>query len=180
MKTAANLVLVGPMGAGKTVLGRHLAVRLGLPFIDLDREIAKAADATIDAIFQREGEAAFREREHAALALALSGDHQVIAAGGGVVLDSRNRGLLRDRACVAWLSADVGTQLQRLEGCTDRPLLQVDGREARLHELHAQRQDLYQLVADLRVVTDGLSLDNVREILESKVRQSWPPAGAVA
>src|SRR5690606_12833535 len=91
-----------------------------------------------------------------------------------------NRGLLRDRACVAWLSADVGTQLQRLEGCTDRPLLQVNGRKARLQELHARRQDLYQIVADLRVVTDGLSLDDVQEILESKIRQSGPPGGAMA
>lgn len=180
MKSAANLVLVGPMGAGKSVVGRRLAARLGLPFIDLDEEIGKAARATIGDIFQREGEAAFRDRERAALAQALSGEHQVIATGGGVVLDFHNREMLHGRAWVAWLSADVGTQLQRLEGCTDRPLLQVAGREARLRELKARRDDKYALVADLRVVTDGLALDRVTDVLEEKVRQSWPSAGATA
>lgn len=180
MKTAANLALVGPMGAGKSVVGRALAGRLGLAFVDLDVAIEQAAGASVAAIFERDGEATFREREHAVLEEVLARDGQVVATGGGAVLDSRNRELLHGRAYVAWLAAGVDIQLQRLEGCTDRPLMRVPDPRDRLEALKAERDGKYALVADLRLDTDGLSIEAVADALEDMLRKSWARAGAAA
>ena len=180
MKTAANLALVGPMGAGKSVVGRELAGRLGLAFVDLDVAIEQAAGTSVAGIFEREGEAAFREQEHAVLEKVLARDGQVVATGGGAVLDFHSRELLHGRAFVAWLGASVDTQLRRLEGCTDRPLLHGADPRDRLRELKAERDGKYALVADLRLDTDGLSIEAVVEALEDMLRKSWACAGATA
>lgn len=178
MEGASNIVLVGPMGAGKSVAGALLARRLGLPFVDLDAAVETEAGTRIAELFRREGEAAFRERESALLDRALAADGQVVATGGGAVLAPGNRQRLRERGLVAWLQADPQTQLQRLEGCRDRPLLEGADRLARLQALAAERDLLYREVADIAVDTRGLDADAVAEALAARAAGRWRRAPA--
>lgn len=173
MKRAPNLILVGPMGAGKSCIGRHLASSAGLRLIDLDREIERRAGANINAIFEQEGEAGFRRRECLALAELLAIDGVLVATGGGVVLDADNRRLLCERGFVVHLHAEPATQLARLAGDTTRPLLQRDDPGAVLRELAMQRAPLYAQVADLRFATDGLDATEVAAQLAGQLRLHW-------
>ena len=178
MEGASNIVLVGPMGAGKSAVGALLARRLGLPFADLDALIEAEAGARIAELFRDAGEAAFRARESALLARSLAADGQVLATGGGAVLGEANRRRLRERGFVAWLQADPAAQLQRLEGCRDRPLLEGTDRRARLDALAAERDPLYREVADLVIDTRGLDPDAVAEALVARAAGRWQvPAG---
>jgi shikimate kinase len=177
MKLAPNLILVGPMGAGKSCIGRHLATRTGLHLVDLDDEIERRAGTSIGAIFEHEGEAGFRRREHQALADLLAVDRPadglLLATGGGVVLDVGNRRLLRERGFVVHLHAEPATQLARLAGDTTRPLLQRDDPGAVLRELAGQRAPLYAEVADLRFATDGLDAADAAALLAAQLRLHW-------
>lgn len=181
MHGAPNIVLVGPMGAGKSVVGALLARRLGLPFVDVDAAVEAEAGARIAELFRREGEAAFRERESALLARMLAGDGGVVATGGGAVLAPDNRLRMRERGLVAWLQADPDTQLQRLEGCRDRPLLEGGDRLARLRALAAERDPLYREVADIVLDTRGLDAAEAADALAARVAGQWrvPAAEAV-
>src|SRR5690606_17609278 len=114
MNPAPNLVLVGPMGAGKTSIGRRLAERFGLAFVDADHYVEERTGATIAAIFEHVGEAGFRERERAALAELLAGEGRLVATGGGAVLDADNRRLMRERGFVVYLQVGLEAQLRRL------------------------------------------------------------------
>jgi shikimate kinase len=181
MEGASNIVLVGPMGAGKSVAGALLARRLGLRFVDLDAAVEAEAGARIAELFRREGEAAFRTRETALLDRVLASDGGVVATGGGAVLEPANRQRLRDRGLVAWLQADPDTQLARLQGCTDRPLLEGAERLARLRALAAERDPLYREVADIAVETRGLDAVAVADALATRVAGRWrAPATKVA
>lgn len=142
-----HVVLVGPMGSGKSTVGHALAQRLGLPFVDLDARIADAAGCDIPAIFASEGEAGFRRREADALAAALATNTAVIATGGGAVLAEANRQAMRDAGDVIYLQVDPAVQLQRLAGDTGRPLLQGEDRAGRLARLQAEREPLYRAAA---------------------------------
>lgn len=173
MKTAANLVLVGPMGAGKTVVGSRLAGRLGLAFIDLDAAIRDAEGKSIPELFATQGEAAFRELERSALAATLANRNQVVATGGGAVLDAGNRDLMRCRGFVAWLQVDVDQQLRRLADVDDRPLLQVADRRERMRGLAIRRDRLYAEVADLALRTDDDTPDQVAATLERLLPLHW-------
>lgn len=144
-----QLALIGPMGAGKSSIGRALAGLLARPFIDLDRVIEAAAGAEIPLIFELEGEAGFRRREREVLAAHLAGTGAVIACGGGVILDPDNRKLLRERAFVVHLVASVEEQLERLARDRSRPLLQAGDRRQRLQDLAREREPLYAGCADL-------------------------------
>ncbi|MGV8940346.1 MAG: shikimate kinase [Lysobacter sp.] len=180
MKLAPNLILVGPMGAGKSCIGRQLAARAGLRLVDLDLEVERSANTSISAIFEREGEAGFRQRERLALAELLAGDGPrfdglLVATGGGVVLDADNRRLLRERGFVVHLHAEPSTQLARLAGNTTRPLLQCDDPAAVLRELAEQRTPLYTQVADLRFATDGLNAADAATQLAAQLRRHWQP-----
>ena len=177
MDTAPNLVLVGPMGAGKSSVGRRLAARLGFPFCDLDDDIEGAAGRSIAELFAEQGEPAFRALESERLRERLAGSGRVLATGGGVVLDPGNRDLLAERACVIWLGAQVDTQLDRVGGSQTRPLLLDGDPESVLRTLAANRTPLYRKVADLRLETDELSEDQVVEILVEMVRYRWKEAG---
>lgn len=176
MQQAPNLVLVGPMGSGKSSIGRRLATRLGLAFVDADREIEAEAGASIATIFECAGEAAFRAREHAVLARLLAGEGQVIASGGGAVLDARTRALLRGRGFVVHLHADVAQQLARLARDRSRPLLAGDDREQVLRRLAEARGPLYAEVADLRFDTAGLDPAAATARLGHLLEARWPPA----
>ena len=156
MDCAPNLVLVGPMGAGKTSIGKRLAERLDLAFADSDREVEAHTGVRVATIFDCEGEAGFRARERASLATLLGGDGQLVATGGGAVLDPGTRALIRARGFVVHLHVGVEEQLHRLARDRARPLIARDDREDVLHRLAAERGPLYAEVADLRFDTDGL------------------------
>ena len=180
MEDAANLVLVGPMGAGKSVAGARLATRLGRRVVDLDAVIQAEAGCSVAALFAAEGEAGFRSRESALLARCLSGEPCVIATGGGAVLSAENRRRMAEQAFVVWLGAEPATQLERVAGSEERPLLHAADPAAVLHRLAAERTPLYEALADLRLHTDGLSTDQVVDALEALIRDRWPRAGVAA
>jgi len=157
MNPAPNLVLVGPMGSGKSSIGKRLAERFRLAFLDADREIEARAGASIGTIFECVGEAGFRSREHAVLAELLAAEGAIIATGGGSVLDPRTRLLLRERGFVVHLHVSIAQQLARLARDRSRPLLAGEDREDVLRGLADIREPLYAEVADLRFDTDTLT-----------------------
>ncbi len=156
MNPSNNLFLIGPMGAGKTILGKHLACRYGLKFIDLDACIRTTAGISISDIFTQQGEPGFRQLESAALERNSQNSGLVMATGGGTVLAEANRRLLSGRGFVLYLEIDINTQLQRLVGDTQRPLLHGVDLRVQLQMLSQQRQPIYQQLADctLRVGAD--------------------------
>lgn len=154
--SSSSIFLVGPMGAGKTTVGRRLAETRGLEFIDSDQEIEARTGVDIPYIFEKEGEPGFRRREKAAIA-DLAQHHQIVlATGGGAILDADNRQLLSARGIVVYLHASVEQQVARTARADNRPLLQnaPDRREV-LERLFAIRDPLYREIADLVLLTDG-------------------------
>jgi shikimate kinase len=150
-----TVVLVGLMGAGKSSIGRRLAQRLGLPFIDADTEIEAAAGASIEEIFAQHGEAAFRDGERRVIARLLHGPTQVLATGGGAFMDPSTRALIRDRAVSLWLRAELAVLLARVGRRGNRPLLKAGDPRAVLERLIAERHPVYA-EADITVDTlDG-------------------------
>ena len=145
------LILIGMMGAGKTTVGRELARRRGMRFVDCDQEIVARTGVSIPTIFEIEGEAGFRRRESQVLAeLSLESDI-VIATGGGIVLAPANRELLAQRGVVIYLDVPPPILWERTRHDRNRPLLQVENPRRRIEELHEQRDPLYREVADLVV-----------------------------
>lgn len=175
MNPASNLILVGPMGAGKTTIGRRLGKRFGLAFVDLDREIEQRCGARIPLIFEHEGEAGFREREHSALTevLASSGAGLLLATGGGAVLRADNRALLRAGGFVVWLRTSVGEQLKRLRNDGRRPLLAVPDREQRLLAMAELRDPLYRQVCDLVFESNQPNIGAAAERLARVLERRW-------
>lgn len=173
MEGAANLVLVGPMGSGKSSIGRSLAGRLGLRFVDADAEIERLAGASIASLFESEGEAGFRTRERETLARLLRGEGQVLATGGGAVLDTGNRERMRAGGFVVWLQASIEAQLQRLAGDRSRPLLPQGDRGDALRRLAAVRAPLYAEVADVAFDTDGFDEAAAVEGLAVLLHERW-------
>jgi shikimate kinase len=137
------IALVGLMGAGKTTVGRRLAARLGLPFVDSDAAIEQAEGMSIAEMFDSRGEPAFRARERRAIAALADGSRRVIAVGGGAFADDGNRSLLLERSLVVWLDAPVEILAGRLAGGSDRPLLRGPDPEAALGALAAARATFY-------------------------------------
>ena len=178
MKTASNLILVGPMGSGKTSIGKRLAQRLGLPFEDADRKIEHVTGASIPLIFELEGEAGFRVREHAVLQRLCQGEGQVIATGGGAVLHPETRGLLSERGFVLYLAIDPDAQLHRLRHDRSRPLLQCTDRRSLLQRISAERTPLYESIADLRHDTGRGAMREAIEQILILLRQHWQPTQA--
>jgi shikimate kinase len=149
-----NLYLVGLPGAGKSTLGRSLARRLGIGFVDADVELETRLGVTIPTIFEIEGEAAFRNREEATLADLVQRTGIVLATGGGVVIRPANRERLKSNGTVVYLHADPVTLRERTRRSRHRPLLNAADPLARLAELYAQRDPLYREVADGVVESD--------------------------
>jgi shikimate kinase len=172
---AQNIVLIGPTGAGKSAIGRRLAARLGLAFIDLDQRIEADSGARVALIFELEGEAGFRRRERAALAEACAGRGRLIATGAGVVLDPDNRGCIARAGFVVHLHTSVEQQLRRLERDRSRPLLRAPDRRERLQAMAEQRGPYYRELADLTFCSDGLSVTVATERLAALLDQHWQP-----
>lgn len=173
MQAPRNLILVGPMGAGKSSIGRRVADRFGLRFVDLDEEIERRTGASVATIFDCEGEAGFRAREHAALAACLQREGQVVATGGGAVLDARNRALMRERGFVVHLQVEVPAQLRRLARDRSRPLLATGEREPVLRRLAAEREPLYREVADLGFDTGADAASTAAGRLSGILEARW-------
>ena len=150
-----GLFLVGPMGAGKSAIGRELARLLDRPFFDSDTVIQERTGADIGFIFDREGEAGFRVRERQVIDELTGIPDAVLATGGGAVLDPDNRTALASRGTVIYLYTSVEHQLARTRAGRTRPLLDTADPADRLKALYAQRDPLYREIADYTVTTDG-------------------------
>jgi shikimate kinase len=155
MNPSCNLFLVGPTGAGKTSIGRQLAARYGMPFLDLDQEIERQTGVPVSRIFDVEGEEGFRRRESTLLDECSRRRGVLLASGAGAVLAPANRRHLIERGYVVWLQITVPMQLQRLAHDTSRPLLADTDRQRKLEGMAAARTALYHEVADLIVPHGG-------------------------
>jgi len=168
MKVPNNIFLVGPMGAGKSTVGRQLAKTLNMEFVDCDREIEDRTGVTIAVIFELEGEEGFRKRECAMIEQLTERDGIVLATGGGAVLGEENRSRLRTRGFAIYLNAPIELLLERTARDKQRPLLQTDDPRAMLTALAAEREPLYQQVADMVVKTDRRT---ARHVVKEIVRR---------
>lgn len=170
MQQYANIVLVGPMGSGKTAVGKQLARDLDLDFVDSDTEIEKRTGVDISYIFEKEGETGFRVREREMIAELASRQGIVLATGGGAVLEPENRRLLTACGTVVYLQTTVEQQLERTRHTRHRPLLLGRDPETVLTELMRIRAPLYEEVADLTVKTGGRRIgavvSEIRKALE--------------
>jgi shikimate kinase len=167
-----NIYLVGPMGSGKTAVGRQLARLLHLDFYDSDVEIERRTGVDIPFIFEKEGEAGFREREREVIDLLTQMQNVVVATGGGAVILPHNRERLSATGRVVYLKTGVEQQIDRTRHGRQRPLLYTDDPEATLRSLMAQRAPLYESIAAVTVTTDGR---HVRAVAEDVLRQLQPP-----
>jgi shikimate kinase len=138
-----SIVLVGMMGSGKSSIGRRLATRLGIPFVDADSEIEAAAGMTIADIFEAHGEPYFRAGEMRVIARLLEHGPQVLATGGGAFMSTETRALIRSKGVSIWLKAEFDVLLKRIRRRTDRPLLKTDDPAATLNTLMAERYPIY-------------------------------------
>jgi shikimate kinase len=170
MRGAPNIILIGPMGSGKTAVGRSLARFLGRPFYDSDAEIVRRTGVDISYIFEKEGEAGFREREREAIAALAALKGIVLATGGGAVLMEENRRLIAERGCVVYLETSVGQQAERVRHGRHRPLLSNVDPGQRLEELMAVRDPLYRSIADITLATDGRRVKAVAEDIVRMIR----------
>jgi len=166
-KVSGSFFLVGPMGAGKSTIGRQLAKQLGMPFYDSDHEIESRTGVDIPLIFELEGEAGFRKREAAIIDELTALPDIVLATGGGAILDPQNREHLKSRGRVIYLHATVNQQLRRTRKDRNRPLLLTGNPRAKLEELLEIRDPLYRETAGLIVETDGMRVrDVVKKIMQ--------------
>jgi shikimate kinase len=167
--TVGSIFLVGPMGAGKSAVGRALARSIRLEFADSDDEIERRTGVDIPFIFEKEGEAGFRKREAAVIDELTARGGLVLATGGGVVGDVVNRHALAARGTVIYLHASVQQQLERTRHGRDRPMLATGDPEAVLSRLFEERDPLYREIADLTVETDGRRVHQVVEEIRRRL-----------
>ncbi len=166
-----NIFFVGPMGAGKTTIGRQLARGLGRDFFDSDKEIESRTGADIPLIFELEGEAGFRQRERSMIDELTQRSNIILATGGGAILDAENRKHLAGRGFVIYLSAPIEQLFQRTSRDTRRPLLQTENPRQKLETLLAERDPLYREVADLVLITDNKPVRNVTTQLLNQITE---------
>ncbi|WP_444939593.1 shikimate kinase [Microbulbifer sp. JMSA002] len=167
-----SIFLVGPMGAGKSTIGRLLAAQLQLPFADTDKVLEERTGADIPWIFDVEGEAGFRRRESEVLEELCLGPHQVIGTGGGIVLLEENRRLLQKFGHVIYLQAGVEQLLERTSKNSNRPLLRVPNPRARIEEILQERAPLYREVADVICDTDDLTPKQASALVAVRLMES--------
>jgi shikimate kinase len=167
-----SIVLVGMMGAGKSSIGRRLAGRLGIPFVDADAEIEQAAGMSIADIFESHGEPAFRAGEARVIARLLEHGPQVLATGGGAFMNPQTRANIRDKGISVWLKADLDVLTRRLRRRNDRPLLKTADPIATLTNLLAERDPIYgeaELTVISRDVSHEVIVDEIAAAARSKL-----------
>ena len=162
-----TLVMVGMMGAGKTAIGRRVAARLGLPFIDADDEIVKAAGCSIEEIFHRHGETAFRDGERRVIARLLTEPVHVLATGGGAYIDSETRARVRESCLSVWLRVDKEVLWRRVKRRDDRPLLKTEAPYETLSRLVDERYPIYAEADIIVDSVDGPAEDTVDSVLSA-------------
>jgi len=167
-----NIFLIGPMGTGKSTIGRQIASLLRLDFVDSDHEIQNRTGVDIPTIFDFEGEEGFRRREKAVIDELTHKEGQVLATGGGSVLDPENRRNLSSRGFVIYLYCGVDQQYQRTMRDRNRPLLQTDDPLGRLGTLMDERDPLYRTTADLVVTTENRSASSVAKEIVRKLAEN--------
>jgi shikimate kinase len=173
MSQAPNVYMVGMMGAGKTTVGRMLARKLQLPFVDSDQEVEARCGVKVPVIFDLEGEAGFRAREAQVIAELTARTGILLATGGGVVLDAQNRERLAQTGTVIYLRARPEDLYRRVRGDRNRPLLATPDPLARLRELYAQRDPLYQEIAHITVDTGSQGITILVRALVAKLEELW-------
>jgi shikimate kinase len=171
MLSQRSIFLIGPMGSGKSAVGRHLARLCRFTFHDSDMDIETKTGVDIAFIFEREGEAGFRLREKEAIERLTRLDGIVLATGGGAVIDADNRRALADRGAVVYLKTSIEQQLERTRHGRHRPLLNDTDPEEKLKELMQNRALLYAEIADLTVSTDNRRVQLVAEEIYRTLRQ---------
>ena len=171
MNRKQNLFLIGPMGAGKTTVGKQLAQTLGMEFLDSDLEIQRRTGVDISTIFEFEGEEGFRSRERAVIDELTSMESIVLATGGGAVLDPDNRRVLSSRGFVIYLHCTPEQQYDRTFRDRSRPLLHTDDPLKKLTELMEERESLYRMTADLVIVSDRRNAQTVAREIQAKLAE---------
>ncbi len=156
-----NIFIVGPMGSGKSTVGKIISDELFLNFFDTDEEIENRTGASIDWIFDLEGEEGFRKRESGVLEEMVQKNSVVLSTGGGIILSENNRELLSSRGTVFYLATPISVQLERTAKDKDRPLLKNGDPGQILQELHEKRKNLYKSVSDHIIETEDKSSQEV-------------------
>ena len=166
-----KIFLVGPMGAGKTTIGKQLAETLSMDFMDSDHEIETRTGVTIPHIFDVEGEEGFRRREEAMIDELTQKQNIVLATGGGAVIREINRRHLENRGTVIYLHASIDQLLERTSRDKNRPLLQTENPRAKLEELMAAREPLYRQIADIIIDTEQQPVNRVVMRIAQKLQE---------
>ena len=166
-----NIILIGPMGSGKTSTGRMLAKEMGYAFADTDEEVTKRTGVSIEYICDVEGEEGFRKRECLALKECLNDNNTILSTGGGIVLSKENRDLLQDRGTVVYLQTSIRFQLKRTASTNNRPLLQNKDPEETLVKLMLTRAPLYEEIADITIMTDNKSLQEMSKEIQRAINE---------
>ncbi len=167
-----NIFLIGPMGSGKSAVGRQLARAMRAQFYDSDVEIERRTGVDIPLIFEKEGEARFRERERDVIADLTTHEPIVLSTGGGAILLPENREHLRERGCVVYLDTSVAQQTERVRSAQHRPLLAGVDPATKLAELMVVREPLYRNIADFIVRTDGRKVNVVVEEIQHLLHEA--------
>jgi shikimate kinase len=176
-----SIVMVGLMGCGKSAVGRRLASRLGLPFVDADEEIEKAAGKSIEDIFEEHGEAYFREGERKVLARLLRSGPQVLATGGGAFMNAETRASIGQSGISVWLKADLPLLVRRVAKRNNRPLLKTGDPEVVMQSLMDARYPVYaqaDITVESRDVPHEVIVAEILERLAQVLQASSPPEGA--
>jgi len=174
-KIRQNIFLIGPMGSGKTTIGKHLAKMFNLDFYDCDHELERLTGASVNLIFDLEGEVGFRERESDLLKQLTAKKGVLIATGGGTICSEENRRLLQSQGFVVYLKTSIENQLRRLSKDKTRPLLQAEDRTQRLLDLARIRNPLYDATADLVFSTRNSSVYVTAKTLSSAILEKMDP-----
>ena len=167
MSESSNIYLIGPMGSGKTAVGRQLAKELGMDFFDSDAEIEKSTGVDVSYIFEKEGEASFRLRERECIENLTEREHNVLATGGGAVMDEGNRRYLAQSGTVVYLRTSIERQLERTQHTKNRPLLTAGEPRETLTRLAASRGPVYEALASFSVDTGG---QHVKAVVASVIK----------
>ncbi len=164
-----NIILIGPMGAGKTTIGRQIAKVFSYDFYDSDREIEERTGASIPLIFDLEGEEGFRKREQNIITYLCTKQHIVLATGGGAILRKTNNDSIKRSGIVVYLSADIDDLLERTAKDKNRPLLQADDPKAILKKILVEREPIYRQLADIILTTNKMTVHTAVKELENKL-----------
>ena len=159
------------MGSGKTSTGKMLAKEMGYVFLDTDEEVTKRTGVSIAYIFDVEGEEGFRKRECLALKECLNDNNTILSTGGGIVLSKENRDLLQDRGTVVYLQTSIRFQVKRTASTNNRPLLQNKDPEETLEKLMLTRAPLYEEIADITIMTDNKSLQEMSKEIQRAINE---------